>query len=116
MIQTRKGLIVIYTVGREGDGVLHHRSVSYQGGWFARSAAGFIIAYLHGLLGLRDIPIGVSFTPERYHVVFKLTPGQQATFVPAQIQIPPLHQLPAIKEACWRNGRGMPMQPIALPG
>lgn len=51
---TSLGFLFLYTVAPRDGEFEHHISMSYRGGWFARSAAGFLAATIRILFGVTD--------------------------------------------------------------
>lgn len=52
VLVTRAGLLLFYTVSRDGSSYCHHLSLSVVGGYLPRKAGAALIPFLGGLLGI----------------------------------------------------------------
>jgi hypothetical protein len=92
------GLAVVYTVRSEQDQLVHHLSISYRGGGFARAAAAYLAsAICHLLRPQGPVALGVAESGV-YHLQFVLEPDAHAAYAAeplAELDEPAEQQLAA---------------------
>ena len=102
---TRDGVVVAYTIRRDGTRYVHHFSVSVAGGYTPPSVGGSLVVYLDSLLG-RDpgqVDFGVSHGTV-YHGEFTVDADEEPAVQAQPLALP--GDVPTARRHCadvWRH-------------
>ncbi|MHC4717823.1 MAG: hypothetical protein ACYS5V_12695 [Planctomycetota bacterium] len=86
---TRKGVVLAYTIRRDGRRYVHHFSVSVAGAYTPPSVGGSLVIYLDSLLDHdhEQVEFGVS-NGSVYHGEFQLEPDEEETTAHQPLALP----------------------------
>ncbi len=111
---THSGVVVAYTVRRDGKRYLHHFSVSVAGGYTPPSVGGSLVIYLDSLLG-RD-PDTVEFGVSNgcvYHGEFAVDADEEQRVHAQPLALP--DDIQATRQRCTNIWNHTPFRRVRVP-
>ncbi len=116
VLATSRGLLLHFTVSRDGSSYAHHLSLSVVGGYLPRPAGEALILFLVGLLGVpyEQLELTVSASSV-HHAQFVLTETEHAELRQRSINPPRSAQLAGLRREWSLRREAMCWQPILHP-
>ena len=98
---TRGGIVVYYTITRDGDSYRHHYSLKDQYGITGAAVGATLVVYIAQLLGAAPETLTIERSEQQvYHAAFDLSASDQQVFNGAALRVPTAREARALLEAC----------------
>jgi hypothetical protein len=112
-VLTDGGLLLCYTISRQGEEYHHHLSLSMAGRYTPAAVGRCFVAYAGLLLGVPPGVLAVGRSENSYfHAQFGLAAEGQAEFERAEVQVPPPAAAAQVQAECFRAGEQLRVESI----